>query len=88
MQIAELLDKLGLGQYAQRFAENDIDFPILGDLTDQDFEKIGISLGHHRKMLRAIADLEDIEKVAYPRSRLRRPPGNGRWTPPSAATSR
>ena len=62
MQITESLDELGLGQYAQRFAENDIDFSILGDLTDQDFEKIGISLGHHRKMLRPIADFGDIEK--------------------------
>ena len=25
-QIADWLEKLGLGQYAQRFAENDIDF--------------------------------------------------------------
>jgi hypothetical protein len=32
---------------------------ILGDLTDQDLEKIGIaSLGHRRKLLRAIANLE------------------------------
>jgi hypothetical protein len=34
------LDKLGMSEYAQRFAENDIDFTILGDLTDQDLEKI------------------------------------------------
>jgi len=40
-QIADWLEKLGLGQYAQRFAENDIDFDILSDLTDQDLEKIG-----------------------------------------------
>ncbi|MGB8629913.1 MAG: SAM domain-containing protein [Xanthobacteraceae bacterium] len=40
-QIADWLEKLGLGQYAQRFAENDIDFNILSDLTDQDLEKIG-----------------------------------------------
>ena len=26
-EIADWLDKLGLGQYAQRFAENDISFP-------------------------------------------------------------
>jgi hypothetical protein len=38
--------------------ENDIDFTILGDLTDQDLEKIGVaSLGHRRKLLRAIAAL-------------------------------
>jgi class 3 adenylate cyclase len=64
-QIADWLGKLGLSEYAQRFAENDIDFTILGDLTDQDLEKIGIaSLGHRRKLLRAIANLETIEKSA------------------------
>jgi class 3 adenylate cyclase/predicted ATPase len=64
-QIADWLEKLGLSEYAQRFAENDIDFTILGDLTDQDLEKIGIaSLGHRRKLLRAIANLETIEKNA------------------------
>jgi class 3 adenylate cyclase/tRNA A37 threonylcarbamoyladenosine biosynthesis protein TsaE len=64
-QIADWLETLGLSEYAQRFAENDIDFTILGDLTDQDLEKIGIaSLGHRRKVLRAIANLETIEKNA------------------------
>jgi class 3 adenylate cyclase len=63
-QIADWLEKLGLGQYAQRFAENDIDFDILRDLTDQDLEKIGVtSLGHRRKLLRAIAHLKDAEQI-------------------------
>ena len=45
-----------MSEYAERFAENDIDFTILGDLSDQDLEKIGVtSLGHRRKLLRAIA---------------------------------
>ena len=62
-RIAEWLEKLGMSEYAERFAENDIDFTILGDLTDQDLEKIGVgSLGHRRKLLRAIADLKDVEK--------------------------
>ena len=62
-QIAEWLEELSLGQYAQRFAENDISFVILPDLTDQDLEKIGVaSLGHRRLLLRAIADLNCIEK--------------------------
>src|SRR5262245_27190062 len=66
-QIADWLGTLGLSEYAQRFVENDIDFTILGDLTDQDLEKIGIaSLGHRRKLLRAIADLETIEKKSAP----------------------
>jgi hypothetical protein len=42
-QIADWLEKLGLGQYAQRFAENDIDFATLRDLTDQDLKEIGVT---------------------------------------------
>ena len=62
-EIAEWLEKLGLGQYARRFAENDISFVILPDLTDQDLEKIGVaSLGHRRLLLRSIADLGRTEK--------------------------
>jgi hypothetical protein len=49
-QIADWLEKLGLGQYAQRFAENDINFAILPDLTDQDLKELGVaSLGRHGK---------------------------------------
>jgi hypothetical protein len=35
-QVADWLEKLGLGQYAERFADNDISFSVLPDLTDQD----------------------------------------------------
>jgi hypothetical protein len=56
--IADWLQKLGLGQYAQRFAENDINFAILPHLTDQDLKELGVaSLGHRRQLLLAIADL-------------------------------
>jgi hypothetical protein len=63
-QIADWLQNIGLGQYAQRFVENDIDFDILSDLTDQDLEKMGVtSLGHRRKLLRAIANLKGGEEI-------------------------
>src|SRR5215467_8568536 len=63
-QIADWLERLGLEQYAQRFAENDIDFEVLSDLTDQELEKIGVvSVGHRRKLLRAIANLKDLETI-------------------------
>jgi class 3 adenylate cyclase len=62
--IADWLEKLGMSEYAERFADNDIDFTILRDLTDQDLEKIGVaSLGHRRKLLRAIASLNDTPAV-------------------------
>ena len=56
-QIADWLEKLGMSEYAQRFAESDIDIDVLSDLTDQDFDRLGVSLGHRRKMLRAIREL-------------------------------
>jgi SAM domain (Sterile alpha motif) len=56
-QIADWLEKLGISEYARRFAENGIDVSVLRYLTDQDLEKIGVLLGHRRKMLAAIAEL-------------------------------
>jgi len=55
--IAEWLEKLGLGQYARRFAENDIDFSLLTKLTDANLKELGVtSLGHRMRLLEAIAD--------------------------------
>ena len=62
-QIADWLQTLGLGQYAQRFAENDISFAVLPDLTDQDLKELGMaSLGHRRQLLRAITELKGGEE--------------------------
>jgi len=47
-----------LSEYAERFAENGIDLSVLRDLTEQDLKDLGILLGHRRKMLRAIAELD------------------------------
>ena len=67
-QIADWLQKLGLGQYAQRFAENDINFAVLPHLTDQDLKELGVaSLGHRRQLLLAIAELNGIQKGAVQR---------------------
>ena len=75
-QIGDWLQKLGLGQYAQRFAENNISFSVLPDLTDQDLKELEVSsLGHRRQLLRAISELTRREKM--PRRlplRLHRPP--------------
>ena len=62
-QIADWLKKLGLSEYEQRFAENHVDFSVLPELTDQDLKDLGIVLGDRRKLLRAIADLNGIEKI-------------------------
>src|SRR5438552_7343763 len=68
-QIADWLEKLGLGQYALRFAENGIDLSVLAELTDQDFDRLGVLLGHRRKMLRVIGELNQAELVAEPARR-------------------
>jgi class 3 adenylate cyclase len=63
-QIADWLEKLGLGQYAQTFAENEIDISVLRDLTDQDLKDIGVLLGHRRKILRAIGELSSATPLS------------------------
>ena len=55
--IVEWLEELGLEQYAHRFAENGIDFSVLGHLSDQDLKELGVLLGHRRKLQAAIAGL-------------------------------
>jgi class 3 adenylate cyclase len=79
-QVANWLEKLGLGQYAQRFAENDISFVILPDLSDQDLEKIGVaSLGHRRLLLRVIAELKIVDKdTTTPDTAASAPPASAR----------
>src|SRR5215470_17130102 len=58
--IAEWLASIGLGEYAQRFADNAIDLSVLRDLTEQDLKELGVLLGHRRKILRAIAELDGV----------------------------
>jgi class 3 adenylate cyclase/predicted ATPase len=61
-----------MSEYAERFAENDIDTSVLRDLTDHDLKELGVSLGHRRKMLRAIAELSSVAP-ASPRPALTEP---------------
>src|SRR5262252_9187856 len=58
--IAEWLASIGLSEYAQRFAENAIDLSVVRDLTEQDLRDLGVLLGHRRKILRAIAQLDGV----------------------------
>jgi len=49
--LAEWLQRYGLAQYAQAFAENHIEYAVLPDLTEGDLEKLGVTLGHARNCL-------------------------------------
>src|SRR5258705_13153512 len=56
MDVGAWLEAVGLGQYARAFAENDVNFSVLTQLTDADLKELGItSLGHRKRLLTAIA---------------------------------
>src|SRR5271154_3157453 len=67
-QIVDWLEALGMSEYAERFAENDIDCSVLRHLTDQDLKELGVSLGHRRKILAAIAGYRPIPASPPPLS--------------------
>ena len=65
---ADWLVSFGLSEYAERFAENDIDMAVPRDLTDPDLKDLGISsLGHRRKLLRVIGELGGGPSVVAPK---------------------
>jgi class 3 adenylate cyclase len=57
--VVQWLERLGLGQYGEAFVPADIDRAVLPDLTEADLEKLGVTLGHRKKLLRAIAELAE-----------------------------
>src|SRR5215831_11389873 len=60
------LQTLGLERYASVFIENDIDLEALALLTDAELKELGVSLGHRKKLLKAIAELKGSESPAQP----------------------
>jgi class 3 adenylate cyclase/predicted ATPase len=59
MDIVAWLKELDLAQYAAVFRDNAIDPETLPDLSEADLEKLGVLLGHRKRLLRAIAKLHD-----------------------------
>jgi len=57
MDVGGWLGSLGLGQYEALFRASEIDADILPELTDADLEKLGVPLGHRKRLLRAISGL-------------------------------
>ena len=78
MNVETWLKELGLEQYAEAFAENDVDAETLTKLTAEDLKEMGVkSVGHRRKLLDAIARLgqgdEKPDSVPNARAALRSP---------------
>ncbi|HEY4041050.1 MAG TPA: AAA family ATPase [Rhodopila sp.] len=59
MDVAEWLGAIGLERYAAAFRENDVDAALLHQLTADDLKELGVAtVGHRRRMLAAIAELQ------------------------------
>jgi class 3 adenylate cyclase/tetratricopeptide (TPR) repeat protein len=54
--LRDWLRKNRLEQYADAFEANDIDIDILSELTEHDLEKLGMSLGNRRRLVKAVAE--------------------------------
>lgn len=65
--IESWLSRIGLGKYAQVFADNEIDLAILPALSEEDLRELGLPLGPRRKLRQALADRTAAAEA--PRSR-------------------
>ena len=66
MDVGDWLRSLALGQYETLFRQNDIDAEVLSELTEGDLEKFGVSFGHRKRLLKAIASLGSTETSVKP----------------------
>ena len=57
VELAPFLANLGLSQYAETFADNDIDGEALLELEEAHLKEIGLSLGHRVRLMKAIVEL-------------------------------
>ena len=51
------LQNIDLEKYVEVFARHDIDLDVVPNLSEQDLEKLGLSLGHRRRFIAAAAKL-------------------------------
>jgi class 3 adenylate cyclase len=64
MDVVVWLRSLGLEKYEPAFRENEIDADVLPELSELDLEKLGVPLGHRKRLLKAIATLGAEQKLA------------------------
>ena len=91
LDVGTWLEELGLGQYRALFSEQAIDHDVLPDLTDDDLVRLGMPLGHRKKLLKAIDDLlgrQTTEQHAPIRSTLSLKPVASTTGPPASGAKR
>src|SRR5919202_1620477 len=54
-ELGPFLARLGLQRHEPAFRENDVDRDVLRVLSETDLKELGLSLGHRRKLLAALA---------------------------------
>jgi class 3 adenylate cyclase len=52
--VVKWLEELGLGQYAQAFADNEVDLEVLPELNEENLRELGLPMGPRKKVLKAI----------------------------------
>jgi len=71
-ELRHWLDQIGLAQHAEIFAANDIDLDVLPELSDEDLKELGLSLGHRRRLQRALAERTSEDAIGTaPETRIR-----------------
>src|SRR5512136_2012022 len=86
MDVGGWLRNLGLGQYESAFIENAIDTDVLPELTEGDLEKLGIPLGHRKRLIKALKAMAGGSPSALITSEVgEKAPSN---SPPMAAAER
>ena len=66
MDVGGWLRRLGLAQYEPMLRAHEIDSEVLPELSEGDLEKLGIPLGHRKRLMKAIAALGDPTAVEKP----------------------
>ena len=66
MDIGVWLRSLSLGRYEAAFRDNSIGADVLLDLTGDDLEKLGATLGDRKRLRKAIASLRATRTAAKP----------------------
>src|SRR6266851_10075669 len=63
MDVGSWLRNLGLGQYEPAFVANAIDSDVLTELTEVDFQNMGIPLGDRKRLIKAIKAIGAVDKT-------------------------
>ena len=55
------LEQLGLSKYLAAFAESEVEFADLAELSEEDLKEIGLPLGPRRRILKAVREIDGAD---------------------------